>query len=63
MKEQIIIDTIKATLVGKINGFERGISILDPEQSRETIDKAKFTIRELEEVLATLNRMNSEVAG
>ena len=55
MAYNIQIESVRATLKGKINGFERGLERIRLDNgSFVTVHAIEFTLRELKEVLEQL---------
>ena len=55
-KEVVALELVKTTLEAKIKGFEDGKKILGENIHPNTLHMINFAIKELEEVLTTLNR-------
>jgi len=61
VSDKTILDAVEITLKAKITGFKRGIETIKTyTQSEQTVDKVEFAIKELQEVLNTLERLKEE---
>ena len=54
-KEVVALELVKLTLEAKIKGFEKGKEMLGVDIHPNTLQMIDFAIKELEEVLTTLN--------
>jgi|688.fasta_scaffold1664045_2 hypothetical protein len=61
VSDKTILDAVEITLKAKITGFKQGVETIKKYSNIEqTVDKVEFAIRELQEVLNTLERLKEE---
>ena len=61
VSDKTILDAVEITLKAKITGSKRGIETIKTyTHSEQTVDKVEFAIKELQEVLNTLERLKEE---